>query len=126
MLFKKEDDPFFILRQFLKGRSSSRKYKLFGAMATEDLLPKIEVTEIQEDCIKFTLSDTDLSVANALRRILLSEVPTFAIDVVFYESNTSVLCDEFIAHRLGLIPLQSSNYSQYKFSRVCPTMLLDG
>ena len=87
-------------------------------MATEDLMPVIDITDLQPDCIKFTLSKTDLSVANALRRILLSEVPTFAIDVVFYESNTSVLCDEFIAHRLGLIPLQSSHYSQYKFARV--------
>lgn len=87
-------------------------------MATEDLMPSIDITELQSDCIKFTLSNTDLSVANALRRILLCEVPTFAIDVVFYESNTSVLCDEFIAHRLGLIPLQSAQYSHYKFSRV--------
>ena len=87
-------------------------------------LPKIEITELKGDSIKFTLIGTDLSVANALRRILLAEVPTFAIENVYFESNTSVLCDEFIAHRLGMIPLYSSQYNRYKFSRVTRHRLL--
>lgn len=50
--------------------------------------------------IVFDLRETDLSMANALRRIMLSEVPTLAIDLVDIEINNSVLNDEFIAHRL--------------------------
>ena len=53
---------------------------------------------------KFILK-TDVSMANALRRIMIAEVPTFAIDHVIIEENNGILADEVISHRLGLIPL---------------------
>ncbi|CAM9629047.1 unnamed protein product, partial [Heterosigma akashiwo] len=68
--------------------------------------PKVEILEMRDDFIKFILSETDTSSANALRRILQAEIPTLAIDLVTIESNSSVLQDEFLAHRLGLVPLR--------------------
>jgi DNA-directed RNA polymerase I and III subunit RPAC1 len=48
----------------------------------------------------------DISFANALRRILLAEVPTVALEHVYMWNNTSLIHDEVLSHRLGLIPLQ--------------------
>lgn len=53
----------------------------------------------------FSLIGVDASIANAYRRILLSELPTLAIEDVFIFDNTSIIQDEVLAHRLGLIPL---------------------
>jgi DNA-directed RNA polymerases I and III subunit RPAC1 len=56
----------------------------------------------------------DASIANSFRRILLSEVPTMAFDRVYIYNNTSVIQDEVLAHRLGLIPLKA-NPDLFKF-----------
>lgn len=69
--------------------------------------PRIRILSLDQDTCIFELTDTDPDIANALRRVLIAEVPTVAIDLVEIEVNTTVLNDEFIAHRLGLIPLVS-------------------
>ena len=51
------------------------------------------------------VENIDVSIANTLRRIMISEVPSMAIELVKIINNTSCLNDEYIAHRLGLIPL---------------------
>lgn len=53
----------------------------------------------------FSLVGVDASIANAYRRILLAEVPTLAIEECFFFDNTSIIQDEVLAHRLGLVPL---------------------
>lgn len=47
----------------------------------------------------------DASLANAFRRILIAEVPTMAIETVFVLKNTSIVHDEILSQRLGLVPV---------------------
>ena len=75
---------------------------------------------MRDDFIAFELSDTDISMANSLRRIIIAEVPTLAIDLVDFYDNTSPLLDEFIAHRLGLIPIRFKKpLSEFKYNHAC-------
>ena len=81
--------------------------------------PEIKFKEATSEYVDFTLSNVDLSLANSLRRVMISEIPTLAIDSVEIEKNTTVLADEFLAHRLGLIPLESLDIDKLRYNREC-------
>jgi DNA-directed RNA polymerase subunit D len=66
---------------------------------------KINVLESKPFAMKVRISGVTFNFANALRRSAMSSVPTMAIDTVTFYENTSAMFDEYIAHRLGLIPL---------------------
>lgn len=56
----------------------------------------------------FSLVGVDASIANAFRRVLVAEIPTLAIEYAFVYKNNSVLQDEVLSSRLGLVPLKGS------------------
>lgn len=68
---------------------------------------EIAFSRLDERVAKFTMSGVSMSFANMFRRAMISEVPTLAIEDVRIYDNTSVLFDEMLAHRLGLIPLRT-------------------
>ena len=67
----------------------------------------LQIINQGEQKISVKLQGMPLQYANALRRSCLNGVPIFAIDTVDILENSSILADEGIAHRLGLIPLKT-------------------
>ncbi len=70
-------------------------------------LSSLDVITKDSEKISLKLKGVPLQYANALRRVCLNGVPVLAIDTVDIIENTSVLPDEGLAHRLGLIPLRT-------------------
>ncbi|XP_044304400.1 DNA-directed RNA polymerases I and III subunit RPAC1 [Varanus komodoensis] len=66
---------------------------------------RVDVIHMDESTLEFDMVGIDAAIANAFRRILLAEVPTMAVEKVFVYNNTSIVQDEILAHRLGLIPI---------------------
>ncbi len=66
---------------------------------------KLDINAIEERSCTFTVEGVRPYFVNALRRVLLSEVPKLAIDEVTFYDNTSALFDEILAHRLSLLPV---------------------
>jgi DNA-directed RNA polymerase subunit D len=66
---------------------------------------KIEIRELTNTYCKFVVDGVHPYFVNALRRVLMAEVPKLAIDKVTFYDNTSALFDEIIAHRVGLLPV---------------------
>ncbi|MAE12938.1 DNA-directed RNA polymerase subunit D [Candidatus Woesearchaeota archaeon] len=61
----------------------------------------------------FILKSIPPETANMIRRYIINEVPTMAIETVEFVQNSSILYDEIIAHRLGLMPLTTDLKSYF-------------
>ena len=62
--------------------------------------------ELKGETLRVLVRGAHTAFVNALRRIMIAEVPCMAIEEVGIVENSSVLNDEFLAHRIGLIPLK--------------------
>jgi len=67
--------------------------------------------------VSFTIKGINIAMVNAIRRAIITNVPIAAIEKVTIDKNSSVLTDEILAHRLGLIPLKTdlSNFVDTTF-----------
>jgi DNA-directed RNA polymerase subunit D len=80
---------------------------------------EIKVLEKDDTNLRLLIRGVDVAYMNALRRLVTSEVPCMAIDEIVILENSSVLQDEMIAHRLGLIPLKT-DLDSYNLPEECP------
>jgi DNA-directed RNA polymerase subunit D len=80
---------------------------------------EVRILEKTDLTTRLIIEGADSSFMNALRRIMLTEVPSMAIDEVVIIENSSMLHDEILAHRLGLIPLKT-DLDTYNLPEECP------
>lgn len=66
----------------------------------------VEILGTNDGQLNLIVKSVDPTFMNALRRILMAEVPVPSIDMLYIMENTGVLYDEMIAHRMGYIPLK--------------------
>ncbi|WFN35400.1 DNA-directed RNA polymerase subunit D [Methanogenium sp. S4BF] len=78
----------------------------------------LSFSRFDDDVARFVISGFSSAFVNALRRTMIGEVPTLAIEDVLIYDNNSALFDEMLAHRLGLIPLRT-DLSEYVFTKDC-------
>jgi DNA-directed RNA polymerase subunit D len=67
----------------------------------------IEVIEKDDNSYTLLFKNVPVTLLNSVRRAIISSVPTLAIERVFILKNESLMNDEMLAHRLGLIPLKT-------------------
>ena len=83
---------------------------------------KMEVRVLENDKeqgkLSFILKDSNHVFANTLRRLMIDDVPTMAIEDIEFSKNNSILYDEIIAHRLGLVPLKT-DLKSYNLPNQC-------
>jgi len=79
---------------------------------------EVEILEKTDDYMRFIIKGVNVPFVNALRRIMLAEVPSMAVDDVVIIENSSMLQDEILAHRLGLIPLKT-DLDSYNLPEEC-------
>lgn len=92
---------------------SSAPFSLEPPKSIDGTRLQVKVTELDDRHTAFVVEGVDLALANSLRRTIMADLTTIAIHSVEFEENTSVLPDEMIAHRLGLIPLNSEDLDKY-------------
>jgi DNA-directed RNA polymerase subunit D len=79
---------------------------------------KTKVVSLDKDTIRFLVEGVDVAFANSLRRTMVAEVPMMVVEDIFYFDNSSLVPDEVLAHRVGLVPLKT-NLESYVLPEEC-------
>ncbi len=95
--------------------------KMSSSNNNSTIVPRVELTSgAGDDKLKFTLSGVNVSIANALRRIILSEIPMVVFRVSPSDknkcniiANTCGLNNEIVKHRLSCIPIHIKDVEEF-------------
>ena len=79
---------------------------------------KTKVVSLDEETIRFLVEGVEVSFANSMRRTMVAEVPMMVVEDIFYFDNSSLVPDEVLAHRVGLVPLKT-NLESYVLPEEC-------
>ena len=84
---------------------------------SRNITPEIRLTNLdsENNHIEFALTNSN----TALRRVMISEVPTMTFEDLYFRQNSSPLPDEFIAHRIGLLPIHSGEADKLRYRDDC-------
>eukprot|EP01080_Neovahlkampfia_damariscottae_P001216 gene1216-11306_t len=90
---------------------------------------EIKIQKLDKEEMIFDMIGIDAPIANAFRRIIIAEIATIAIEKVVIVNNTSIIQDEVLAHRLGLIPIKVDprlfNFKRKDENKQTPMMMDD-
>lgn len=109
---REEQKPRVLLEEF-KVKECANDYGFSDEYFSVDNFKKSMkiIVESSKDLeLEFDLIGVTPALANAFRRLMISEVPSMAIEKVHIYNNTSIIQDEILAHRLGLIPLKGISF----------------
>lgn len=82
----------------------------------------MKITNVKEknrDALQFTWNNPKQHVVHAIQRSAISDVPTLCIDMVMVDENTSMLADQELALRLGLIPIETTLAHEFLMPDEC-------
>ncbi len=79
---------------------------------------KLLENDKEKNKISFVIKGINPQIANLLRRNMIEDVPVMAVEEVEFRKNNSILYDEIIAHRLGLIPF-TTDLKSYTLPEKC-------
>ncbi|KAF7700586.1 DNA-directed RNA polymerases I and III subunit RPAC1 [Cucumispora dikerogammari] len=90
------------------------KYSIDQTSFKSDLSKIIlEIKQHTSTFLEMDIKNAPVSIINSIRRILMSEIPTMALEKIDIYENSGIIVDEMLAQRLGLIPcaLNPDNYT---------------
>jgi len=99
----------------------SESRQISYSITDSSIKPRVQIhSDVNDEELKFTLSGVNVSIANAIRRVILSDIPIVVFKVSPNEknkcniiSNTSGLNNEIVKHRLSCIPIHIKDVEEF-------------